>query len=181
MTSSGTQAGYDRTVRGQVLGQIRLCLSRHELLRVCCAGLISVPRLHQLSGTPPPGKDGLLLGREGEGRGVAWDCSVVSTGVHGSLAHRRRRTHMKTGLAGSENASGPGALCHGGKTFPCSREARRTTVFSAVVSGRVDSGADLLAVVVLALRRSPRAIKSAHFLLNRLRSSKDVALVAACI
>lgn len=56
-------------------------------------------------------------------------------------------------------------------------------VFSAVVSGRVDSGTGALgeASPVFAFRRSPSVINSAHFLLKRLRSAGFDALPAACI
>jgi hypothetical protein len=69
MASSGTQAGNDGAIRGQVLGQIRLCLGNHEPRQTAVRIPIIGPS--KLVRAPPTVEDGELLEGEGEGRGVA--------------------------------------------------------------------------------------------------------------
>ncbi len=98
VTGGSAETSYNRAVGCQVLCKVHVSLSGHELLRAALVAR-NLP-CRKFSGTPPAGKDGLLLGREREGRGVTWRRAYVSKGngrgwtsvVHARVGTARTRS-----------------------------------------------------------------------------------------
>ena len=90
VTGCTAETGYHGAISRQVLGKVHLCLGSHELRRVDSL-LVCILPCHKLCGTPPAGKDGLLLGREREGRGVT---EIISEEMASTLAGAAHSTYM---------------------------------------------------------------------------------------